>query len=233
MNAEAFHQHCWDLLPWLANDRLSGAERAQVEEHVRGCVPCTRELATQRLICRVLAEPERVTYAPAPSFRALLERIDGGSSREPLPARTEARRPVVSRRRPRLPALAWAASVLLFVGATALVAISYRWSQPLYSTHTETAAAASGVLHVAFAPSVSIGEVSALLRSVDARMVDGPDESGVFGVSPEPSWRTSSDRNASLQLRDLAAHLRSDARVRWVEPVTGGDQPLQRLPPGS
>jgi len=31
------HQDMWLSLPWLANGRLSGAERLRVEEHVRGC----------------------------------------------------------------------------------------------------------------------------------------------------------------------------------------------------
>ena len=73
----ARHEEAWLLLPWLANGRLSQAQRAMVEEHVRLCPACTQELASQRLICRALAEPDRVTYAPGPSFRKLLDRIDG------------------------------------------------------------------------------------------------------------------------------------------------------------
>jgi len=71
------HQDAWLSLPWLANGRLSGAERLRVEEHLRGCALCTREVALQRRLCDVLPEPERVTYAPAPSFRKLMHRIDG------------------------------------------------------------------------------------------------------------------------------------------------------------
>src|SRR5215469_15364866 len=67
----------WLLLPWLANGRLPHAERTRVEEHVRECEPCARELAAQRLMCQALTEPERITYAPGPSFRKLMDRIDG------------------------------------------------------------------------------------------------------------------------------------------------------------
>ena len=71
------HQEAWLSLPWLANGRLSQPERASVEEHVRECAACTQELAREQLLCEALTEPDRVTYAPGPSFRKLLERIDG------------------------------------------------------------------------------------------------------------------------------------------------------------
>ena len=48
----ARHEEAWLLLPWLANGRLSQAQRPMVEEHVRLCPACTQELASQRLICR-------------------------------------------------------------------------------------------------------------------------------------------------------------------------------------
>ncbi|MGH8132342.1 MAG: zf-HC2 domain-containing protein, partial [Steroidobacteraceae bacterium] len=61
------HQESWLLLPWLANGRLDPLQRLRVEQHVRGCSRCAREVELQRLICRTLTEPERVTHAPGPS----------------------------------------------------------------------------------------------------------------------------------------------------------------------
>jgi len=164
------------MLPWLANGRLSGAERLRVEEHLRGCALCTREVALQRRLCDVLTEPERVTYAPGPSFRKLMDRIDG---REPAtPGFAEARptrlRSFAARRGSawQPPGLAWAASFLLLVGFVGLAATTYRWSQPRYSTYTSVPASASAA-------------------------------------------------DASPELRALAARLRPDTRVRWVEPISG------------
>ena len=77
MSDACSHQDAWLSLPWLANGRLSGTERLRVEEHVRGCALCAREVALQRRLCDLLTEPERVTYAPGPSFRKLMDRIDG------------------------------------------------------------------------------------------------------------------------------------------------------------
>ena len=43
------HEESWLLLPWLANGRLGGAERARLEQHVRACSECADEVALQRV----------------------------------------------------------------------------------------------------------------------------------------------------------------------------------------
>jgi hypothetical protein len=66
------HEEVWLSLPWLANGRLSQAEREKLEPHVQTCAACREELALQRRFCSALTEPDRVTYAPGPSFRKLM-----------------------------------------------------------------------------------------------------------------------------------------------------------------
>jgi hypothetical protein len=94
----------------------------------------------------------------------------------------------------------------------------------LYSTRTSAAAVTADVLHIAFVPSLSIGEVGELLQSAGARVVEGPDRMGIFGVAP-------TRLPAAPQMRALAARLRSDARVRWVEPLIFPRATQERLPP--
>jgi len=216
------HEESWLLLPWLANGRLSHAERAAVEQHLRECAACTQELARQGLMCQVLTEPQRVTYAPGPSLRKLMERIDGHT-----PARPQDVQPVGRRSAPaalaaawRPPGLAWAASFVLAVGLAAF------WSQPRYVTHTTAPRGTPGVLHIAFDRSVPIGEMEEMLRSAGARVVEGPGTTGIFGVAPVTAAARGSAESgeASPQMRALAARLRADARVRWVEPLTGTDR---------
>jgi len=230
------HQDAWLSLPWLANGRLSGAERLRIEEHVRGCALCTREVAMQRRLCDVLTEPERITYAPGPSFRKLMDRIDGRAPVAPAEPRPSRLRSFAARRSSlwRPPGLAWAASFLLVVGFVGLAATTYhRWSQPLYNTYT-TRQAPPTVLHVAFVPSLSITEVSDALRSAGARVVEGPDATGIFGVTPVAASQSAGSPNAvssnvaatsttdtSAGLRALAGRLRTDTRVRWIEPISG------------
>ena len=228
------HEDAWLSLPWLANGRLSGTERLRVEEHVRGCAQCAREVALQRRLCDVLTEPERVTYAPGPSFRKLMDRIDGRAPLTPAQPRVSRLRTFVSRGSSawRPPGLAWAASFLLLVGFVGLATATYhRWSQPRYGTYTAAAPHAStSVLHIAFLPSLSIAGVGDALHSAGARVVEGPDVTGIFGVTPVEASPDAAD--AGRELAALARRLRADARVRWVEPLSGAAvADTQRGPP--
>jgi len=147
VNDTSQHAATWLLLPWLANGRLPAHERTSAQQHVESCAACARELALQRRMCEALGEPDRVTWAPGPSFRKLLDRIDGQVEAAPrTPAVSAHRARVVSRAHQvwRPPGLAWAASVVLAVGLTGVLATTYRWSQPLYATHTLTARSAPG-----------------------------------------------------------------------------------------
>ncbi|HXY97899.1 MAG TPA: zf-HC2 domain-containing protein [Steroidobacteraceae bacterium] len=204
------HEESWLLLPWLANGRLGSAERARLEQHVRGCGECAREVALQRLLCETLTEPERVTHAPGPSFRKLMERIDSEPPQRAVAAGMPAVRSGGWRAAWRPPGLAWAASFVLSVALGTFAVTAYRWSQPLYLTHTAPAAAAPGVLHIAFERSITVGEAEQLLLSAGARVVEGPDATGVFGVAPVAG---------ATALPALADRLRGDPHVRWIEPL--------------
>jgi anti-sigma factor RsiW len=216
------HEQCWLLLPWLANGRLSAAERAPVEEHAQRCPACAGELALQRLMCRALAEPDRVTYAPGPSLRKLMARIEGRAelrpAREARAARIRAASPALAAWRP--PGLAWAASVLAVIGLAAATAATYHWSKPVYATLTAPAQSHAAVLHLAFERSLPAGEAEELLRAAGARVVEGPDATGIFGVVPVTPGAAE-----GRSLRALALRLQSDAHVRWVEPLAGADAP--------
>jgi hypothetical protein len=87
------------------------------------------------------------------------------------------------------------------------------------------------VLHIAFVPSLSISEAGDALRSAGARVVEGPDASGIVGVAPVAASADTADANRQLQA--LAARLRTDARVRWVQPISGATPAAapQRGPP--
>jgi Putative zinc-finger len=225
----ARHEEAWRSLPWLANGRLSHAERDKLEPHVRACAACREELAFQRLLCNVLTEPDRVTYAPGPSFRKLMDRIDGTApparkiqERDKAPAasiRHQADKPIsLSTWRP--PGLAWAASFILAIGLGGIVTTVYRSSQPLYKTHTDAARATVNVLHISFDRSVTVGEAETALRSSGARVVEGPDSSGIFGVTPDNlAHGTATPERMSEEMRVLSARLHADPRVRWVEPI--------------
>ena len=223
----ARHEEAWLSLPWLANGRLSQAERDKLEPHVRTCAACREELAFQRLLCNVLTEPDRVTYAPGPSFRKLMERIDGAAppvrkTREPdqAPAIPMRRRINSNMSLWRPPGLAWAATFILAIGLGGVATSAYRSSQPLYRTHTDLPQARANVLHISFDRSVTVGEAEEVVRKNGARVVEGPDSSGIVGVAP-------GNRD---DMRALATRLHADPRVRWIEPIPADNAPTPRGP---
>jgi hypothetical protein len=245
----ATHEEAWLALPWLANGRLPQAERDKIEPHVRECAECREELAFQRLLCNTLTEPDRVTYAPGPSFRKLMDRIDGAAPkpRKATEPNKTAARPSPSQNRAwgsrelslwRPPGLAWAASFILMVGLAAVFATANRSALPpdtlqTYRTHTDVPAAAPNVLHIIFQGSLTIGEAEEVLRSSDAHIVEGPDSQGIFGVAPGTSGtNTAAPSRTTRELHVLWARLHTDPRVRWVEPVPGDDSSGAAEAPG-
>jgi len=222
----ARHAEVWLSLPWLATGRISQAERDRIEPHVRSCTACREELTLQRQLCNALTEPDRVTYAPGPSFRKLMERIDATEPRTAA-APGDRNKVVTPLRRPaprvglwRPPGLAWAASFVLVVGLTGALTSVYKLSQPMYVTHTAQPRSAPNVLHIAFDRSVTVGEAEEALRSTGARIVEGPDSSGIFGVAPSVvATGEAIPEHVNHEMHLLSARLRADPRVRWVEPI--------------
>lgn len=242
------HEEVWLLLPWLANGRLPPADRDMAEEHVRSCAECERELALQHLMCSAFTEPDRVTYAPGPSFRKLMDRIesdaeshaeagDDGSGKSAAPRSRQTpghsladRLSHVSLWRP--PGAAWAASFLILFGITGMMVTAYRWSEPAYKTHTDVSAVTPDVLHIALDRALPIGEVEELLRTGGARIVEGPGNTGILGVTPIGivAGQTPAS-SANKQLRALSARLRTDPRVLWVQPLADEGTPAEQRAP--
>jgi hypothetical protein len=110
------------------------------------------------------------------------------------------------------------------VGLAGVIATAHRYA-PVYKTHSD-ATAPSNVLHIAFHPTITIGEVEEVLRSSGAHLVEGPDSVGIYGVLPglETSGKIAPEQMSS-ELRVLSARLRADPRVRWVEPMPGDSPP--------
>jgi hypothetical protein len=245
------HEEAWLSLPWLASGRLSQAERDKLEPHVQTCSACRAELALQRTFCNALTEPDRVTYAPGPSFRKLMDRIDGtaasNSTRTESATRTAGAPPAKSAERAhvtpltrqsdsrvrlwRPPGLAWAAGFVLAIGLTGALTSTYESSQTNYKTYTDSISSTPNVLHIAFDRSVTVGEAEEALRSTGARIVEGPDNTGVFGVAPTVvATGDVVPEHMSQEMHLLSTRLRADPRVRWVEPVPGADSTVGPAP---
>lgn len=224
--ARDLHQEVWMLLPWMATGRLSGAQRDLVQRHLDDCASCREELSLQNVIQGALSEPDTVIYAPGPSFRKLLARID--REEDPESQREAPRRTWTGNWLNRLgqvslwraPGPAWAASFLIVCASAGAAYTAYHWSRPAFRTATDATTDSPNILHIALDRSLRMGEVEELLRDGGARIVEGPGNTGILGVVPAnviPGKTTAGIANQ--QLRALSARLRSDPRVLWVQPL--------------
>jgi hypothetical protein len=234
------HEEVWLLLPWVASGRLSATEREMAEEHVKQCGTCQKELTLQDRMCDAFTQPDRVVYAPGPSFRKLMDRIDADSSSSKVRSKVRSKQPSLISRlghvslwRP--PGLAWAASFLLLFAVSGMMVTAYQWSQPKFKVRSDPPAlVAPNVLHMALDRSVPIGEVEELLRASGAHIVEGPGSTGVLGVTPigVVAGQTPA-ASANNQLRALSARLRADPRVLWVQPLADVGTPAGQDGPGA
>jgi hypothetical protein len=218
------HGECWNLLPWIANESAAAKEVARVEAHLRDCRECQEELEFQRQVRNAIRAEEAVVLAPQTSLQKLMQRIDTvadmDDEHEAVPIAV-AESVAGTRRAParwsRWLPIAAAVQGIAIAGLLATV-----WSQsrdetltaPRYISLAPTPMADEPVLRVVFGSNVALDDMNRLLRSIDAQIIAGPSEAGVYtlGLSARSSSKSSADRTA--------AQLRADSRVMFAEVVT-------------
>ena len=178
MSTEPNPSHPDALLAWLVNGTLEPAERAAVEQHLRGCARCRGEVAFLE------------------ALRKGVKALAGGETPGEL-GRTRLLRGLRAERRAMRawwrPALAAAAVVIVAQG----ILLAHLWSReppivPLGGAGTEGA-----TVQIQFAPTATEAQIRALLQESGATLVDGPGAAGVYRVRVE---------NAESALARLRAH---------------------------
>jgi len=197
------HGVIWELIPWLVNGRLSGAEAAPVRAHMQSCTECAREYARQLAIFDAMQPTDSIAFASEASFQKLAARLDAA------PARARSK-----------PAHRWlaAASVLGTLGLAGWGAWTLEHTSasaaPYVTLTTPASVAAGGAqLRVVFAPNLTLSDLARLLHSIDAYISDGPTEAGVYTLNLAPG------RDSAADVAERLAVLRGDANVRFAEPV--------------
>ncbi|HKU16931.1 MAG TPA: hypothetical protein VJQ52_21230 [Steroidobacteraceae bacterium] len=216
------HGECWNLLPWIANESAAPKDVARVETHLRDCRECQQELEFQRQLRNAIRSEEAIVLAPQTSLQKLMQRIDTvaeiddderDAPREPRPA---------PRRRMSWLAIAAAAQGIAITGLLAAL-----WSQstgtlttPRFTTLTnETAVARGPVIRVVFADSIALDDMNQLLRRIDAQVIAGPSEAGVYTLGLAAGSAEKADVDKAL------VQLRADKRVRFAEPALAREAP--------
>ena len=206
------HEHAWQLLPWFVTGRLSNDDAQRIERHLETCAECRAELEAQRELAAAFRRDDPVMLAPQASLQKLLARVDRS-----VPESSE----VIPTRKPRSPQwFAIAAAVPAFAIGASFVLL---WQQfddrlhaPRFTTLTNSSVASAGpTLRVVFRPETRTDALQRVVRSIDAQIVAGPTEAGVYTLR----------LTQSMSEQRLAATL---TRVRGEREVLFAEHVLER-----
>jgi hypothetical protein len=205
------HERAFELLPWLVNGTLEGAEREAVEGHARACIACRRELKQQHRLHAAL-RTEGATDVSAEAGFDRLERDLGPFMRK--------------RRRWRGNYAAVAPFAVSAAAGIAVLAILV-WFTPLpdteatggYTTLATSPANTAPLLDVVFAEDTTAAEIRTLLEDIGGEIVAGPSELGRYSV------RVAGNGADPARLAELLDRLEADTRVRFAGRSLAGPAP--------
>jgi putative zinc finger protein len=200
------HERAFDLLPWFVNGSLPGSEREAVEEHLRSCLPCRRELKEQQRLRSAVRTQPAVHLSPQGSFDKFARTLGEASH---AARRTRSRRGPVAR------------FAAVAVAGVALLGVLFWLTPTAYDSGGEYRTLASppgGAVEVdvVFRGSVTAAEIQLLLDDIDGEIAAGPTDLGRYTVRLDGS-------DASARRDDVLARLRADSRVRFAGPALAGE----------
>jgi hypothetical protein len=219
------HDECWELLPWLANERLGARETARIEVHLRDCAACREELQVQQQLRQAIREHDAIVLAPQTSLQKLMQRIDAAEEAvDELDAAKSAAAP--QQPRARSGRVGWLAIAAGVQGIAIAGLLSALWLQPReeltaprFATLTSSQPVPHGaVIRVVFAQDVTLDDVNGMLRSIDAQIIAGPSEAGVYTLGlTESQDRGNAGQSSTARLDTALAQLRASESVVFSE----------------
>ncbi len=213
------HARASELLPWLVNGRIEGADARWLSGHLEHCASCRSELVAQRRIRDALTREPTVEFAPQASFNRLWKRIEaeaaGMAPQAPRAAAASVDAPALFAPVRSVRSL-WVRTTLVAQAAAILVLCGVLWMRPdssAYRTVTDPApaAGASGpVIKAIFSDQVRLADLKEILAGAGLVVASGPSEAGVYALVPR-------DANSKSVVPTAVARLRADPRVRFAE----------------
>lgn len=199
------HEEVQRLLPWLVNGTLAPDEIEMVEAHLAECGECRAEVQAEHELARAFATmPVDVDS----SWAGLEQRLDAEPSVVIRPAAWWRRKVPV----------AWAvASPLAAAAAIALVFVNVTPPQPVSQQYRALGAPTlvrSANVVVLFESDSREKDMRAALDAADARLVDGPTDTGAYLLTVDGAKRD----QALKRLRDSNA-------IALAEPIDGPAHP--------
>jgi anti-sigma factor RsiW len=171
----AAHKVADVLLPWFVNGTLDKDELAFVQQHLRECVVCQREVQWLRELRAACVDGEAGPGA-SEVFRNLRRQLD-----EPRAGRGKvASLSKLWRRAPPWSRWAMAAQLAAIVALGAVLLPSTDGLAPYRTLGARSAAAPTGSLVVVFNPTTPESELRRMLRKAGARVADGPTQTNAY-----------------------------------------------------
>lgn len=202
------HQAVQELLPWFAAAQLGPEETSRVEEHLRSCEECRKDLDWERQLRAMTANNQGVAAAGTDVDRGLAQILPMlGAQQAPAPDI-----PAPATRQAHW--LGWAAAVqgVVIVGLLALLARQDA-AMPHYHLLGGGGSGAANLV-VVFRPETSEHELRRIVRAHGGRVVDGPTVTDAYLISVPPV-----QRSAALRA------LRTEPAVTLAEDLQAGGTP--------
>jgi len=201
----------WDLLiPWYVNGTLNEVEMSQLEDHMARCDTCRAAIEWELDLAKNLhASPpglETLNAEKDRQYLTLLEAMDAPGARHNARALR------------RVGDWAGGKSLVLVASAACLVLAFFvgAWlqtpAQPDYQTLTRESGYQGQVVQVLFHPSTPERDIRMLLLELDAKLLGGPSERGVYRLAI-PETRQSGATRGKLSAEGLMHH----PAVKWAE----------------
>jgi hypothetical protein len=223
------HEKVSLLLPWYLNKSLQGDELQQVEQHLRSCLICRREMQALDKLSKAVRQPSDLEMAAKLSFAGLKNKLPmppaGVSASESFsnPVASQSYgllRPLKTRNllkaMPRFayPYLAIAATVFMAVIPLLLYFPNAKLTANYYTLAAAKPEAVAGPqLRVVFSPALPKSQIDAVLQQIQGQVVDEPNSVGAYTVKLTHADSPNSSIEAAL------AFLRRQPVVVLAEPV--------------
>lgn len=177
------HQQTVLLLPWYINQSLQTEDREQVENHIRSCLLCRRELVNLRKLATAVMDLSDLEAAAESSFASLRSKLpakDYALSSSGNPSSTTS---LIRFTRQRVIQLAIAASLLLTIIPLTLNRIQPNITDNFYTlSDARLTLTNSKQLRIVFAKSLSKNEIATILASIHGQQLGEPNSVGAITV---------------------------------------------------
>ncbi|MGH8212838.1 MAG: zf-HC2 domain-containing protein [Rhodanobacteraceae bacterium] len=192
----------WEAMPWVLQDSAPAAQKDWLMAHLAQCGACSAEFAQQTRLRLAVSLPSDVPLDVDSGLARLMTRLDtlDAESLPPAP------------RRANWAFKALAAAVLiqaLGIGALGTRLLSDR-PAPYQTLSTAAPVAVAGAIRVVPDPGMKLADWNKLLRSLDLKVVSGPNAVGAYTVAPADSAAGSAQ---------FLQRLRASAGIRLAEPA--------------